>query len=402
MEKTAIMESLRPTYALIDMDRLKQNLAVIRENLKERVKVNAVVKANAYGHGSVQISRELESLGVDMLSVATVEEGVELREKGITLPILVMGTVRTSQFRKAVKSDLSVNVYETDKIRELNITAINEKKKASVHLKVDTGMGRIGFLPEKTAEIAEMLNVSDMIEVDGLFTNFAKADNPQSDFTFRQLNRYNSVLEDLKSRGVNPLFKHTSNTAGFLNFSESHFNMIRVGVVLYGLYPSRTVRAIQVKPVMSLVSHMQCLKDIEEGTPVGYGGNYIASSKRKIATIPIGYDDGVMRCLSGKLKVIAGGKVIPVIGNISMDMANIDITDIPDAKEGDRVTVLGEDNGNSIDAMDHAEWAGTISYEIICGIGKRVPRFYVKNGRIYAAASAFGKLIENVELHSWL
>ncbi len=402
MQSAKIMESLRPTYALIDMDQLKRNLTSIRKNLGKDVHVNAVVKANAYGHGSALIARELEELGVDMLSVATVEEGVELREHDISLPVLVMGTVRTSQFSKAIRTNLDINVYEPEKISELSQIAANEGKRARIHLKLDSGMGRIGFRPQHTGSVVKALKSAKMVDVCGLFTNFARADDRESDFTVKQIKTYLQVLNELKDEGIDPLYKHISNTAGFLNYRDSHFNMIRVGIVLYGLYPSRSVRKIDVRPVMSLISHMQCVKEIEKGTPVGYGGKYTSAVKRKIATIPIGYDDGVMRCLSGKLKVISGGRLIPAVGNISMDMTNIDISDIPDAKEGDKVIILGSDGGYSIDAMDHADWAGTISYEIICGIGKRVPRFYVKNGKIYAAASAFGKLIDNVELHSWL
>ncbi len=395
-------EKIRPTYAVIDLERLRENLRLIKNRLKNDTGLAAVVKANAYGHGSVEISRELDRRGVEMLCVATVEEGFELRDEGVECPVLVMGTVGEDQFELALEKDIQVNVYQPDKLKKLNRTAKRKNKKAEVHLKVDSGMGRIGFRHTEVGNMIDTLSDLKHLKVKGVFTNFARSDEPESGYTEKQTEQFNQTLSKLKESGIEPEIKHCANSAGFIHFPESHFDMVRAGITLYGLYPSENVKKIGVEPVMSVISHIQHIKEVPEGTPIGYGGNYVTPSKRKIATIPIGYDDGIHWCLSDQLEVLIDGKRVPAAGRVSMDMTTIDVSDVKNPSVGDRVIILGESDNKSISGMEHARKAGTIPYEIICHIGKRIPRFYVDDGEVIGAASAFNGLLDSVENHSSL
>ena len=371
----------RPTWAEIDLDALAHNLRVIRERVGRDVKVLAAVKANAYGHGAVACARRLEQEGVDWFGVALPEEGIELREAGIRQPILCMGGIWAGQERSCMQQNLTPVVYRIETLDALDRAAKDAGKTVDVHVKIDTGMGRLGVRADDVAEFCDVLKRFSHIRVDGLMTHLASADDElKTEFTNQQLERFAVVVETFRDRGFAPTHIHTANSAGLFAFPTSRFNLVRPGGTLYGF--TRDVLPASIgsgglQPVMSLYSRIMLLKRVRQGEQLGYGGTFRTSRHSLIATIPIGYDDGYRRAFSNKARVIVRGRFAPVVGRVSMDLTIVDVTDVPQVAVDDQVTLLGSGNDCSITAEELGGIAETISYEITCGISSRVPRKYL-------------------------
>ncbi|HVS21282.1 MAG TPA: alanine racemase [Pyrinomonadaceae bacterium] len=376
----------RPTWAEIDLDALAQNFRVIRDHVGRDVKVMAAVKANAYGHGAVECARRLEDEGVDWFGVALPEEGIELRQARVTKPILCLGGFWKGQETACLRENLTPVVYRVDMIDSLNRAAEDAGVVAHVHVKVDTGMGRLGVRYEAVAEFCDALAGFRNVRLDGVMTHLAAADDQNREsFTRQQLDRFKRAVNVFRERGFTPSCVHAANSAATFAFPESWGNMVRPGGTLYGfcrdVLPPQVERP-PLRPVMSVRSRIMLLKPVGKGEELGYDCTFETTRESLIATIPIGYDDGYTRALSNRGRVIVRGKFAPVVGRVSMDLTLIDVTDVRDVSLDDQVTLLGRDGELSITAEDVAELAGMISYEIACGISGRVPRIYLSNDGI--------------------
>ena len=372
----------RPTWAEINLDALAANFQLVKNQVGPGVNVMAVVKANAYGHGAVECARRLEREGANWFGVALPEEGIELRTAGITRPVLCLGGFWEGQAELCLQHELVPVVYRLDMLAAIDRAARDRGVVADVHLKIDTGMGRLGVRFDEVAPFAPQLKEFRNVRIDGLMTHFAAADEPSCEaLTHDQIRRFHDAVAAFREQGFDPSFVHLANSAGIFAERESWGNMVRPGGVLYGLWrdildPAH--RDANLRPVMSLHSRIMLLKWVPEGETVGYGCTFEASRKTLVATIPIGYDDGYPRGLSNRSHVIIRGVFATVIGRISMDLTLVDVTNVPDVKLNDEVVLLGESAGQSVTAEYLAKTAGTLSYEVTCGIGSRVPRVFVE------------------------
>ncbi len=380
------MEQYMRVNACIDLDAIHKNLMNMKENISPTSKLMAVIKTDGYGHGAVTISKEIESL--DYLygfAVATVEEAIILRKSGITKPILVLGFTFPNAYKDIVRYDIRPAVFKYSMAEELSKEAVSQGKIVHFHIKIDTGMGRIGFqtTDESIAEIIKIAKLQN-VETEGIFTHFSKADMSDKEPTFIQINKFHDFIERLSLNNICFQIHHCSNSAGIVEIAKANYDMVRAGITLYGLWPSDEVRrdVITLYPVMSIISHIAYIKEVEAGTPISYGGTYIAPARRKIATIPVGYGDGYPRGLSGKGSVLIRGKRAPICGRVCMDQFMVDVTDIADVREFDPVTLMGKNGQDQITAEELGELSGRFNYELVCDIGKRVPRTYYKNGEI--------------------
>ncbi|MDT5123614.1 MAG: alanine racemase [Acidobacteriota bacterium] len=368
----------RPTWAEIDLNALAENFHWVRERVGNSVKVMAVVKANAYGHGAVACARRLAAEGAEWFAVAMPEEGVELRRARIKQPILCLGGFWEGQEQLCINESLVPVVYRLDMIEALDRAAREAQQVADVHLKIDTGMGRLGVRYDEVREFADALKAFKNIRVDGVMSHFAAADNPDLDcFTDEQVARFRQAVETLRERGHRPTYEDLANSAGTFAHPSAWGNMVRPGGVLYGLWRDILPPASdppRLKPVMSLRSRIMLLKRVHRGETLGYGCTFEASREMIVATLPIGYNDGYVRALSNRGRAIVRGQYASVVGRISMDLTIVDVTDVPDVALNDPVTLIGEDSDLLIPAEDLAKTAGTLSYEITCGISARVPR----------------------------
>lgn len=375
-----VQNSGRPTWAEIDLDALAHNFRVIRRRVGPDVKILAAVKANAYGHGAVECATRLEREGVDWFGVALPEEGIELRTAGISKPILCLGGIWAGQESLCVQQNLTPVIYRLDVVEALDRAATDAGTSVNVQVKIDTGMGRLGVRVDDVPDFCAALKRFANIRVDGLMTHLASADDKQqNEFTTQQLQRFEQAVAAFRDHGFNPSYIHAANSAGLFTFAESRASMVRPGGTLYGftrdvLPPNSGTPPL--RPVMSLYSRIMLLKRLPKGEKLGYGGTFETTRDSVIATIPIGYDDGYRRALSNRARVIVRGQFAPVVGRVSMDLTIIDVTDVADVALDDQVTLLGSDGDCSITAEDLGEFAGTISYEITCGISSRVPRVY--------------------------
>ncbi len=375
----------RTVWAEINIDNLAHNMKEIRRNTKEGTLVTAVVKANAYGHGSVETGKVFLENGVDRLAVATVQEGMELRKAGIKAPILILGATPNSQHSLAVKWDLIETVFSYENAKELSKIAKENNKIAKIHIKIDTGMGRIGFLPQKeTIRQIKRINSLSNLKIEGIFTHFARADERDKTFTKEQFNKFNWIIKEIEKLGINIPIKHVSNSAGIIDLPEYNLDMVRAGIINYGIYPSNEVNKekMKLKPAMALKTKISNIKKVPENMGISYGHKSITKRESIIGTIPIGYADGFTRLLSSKGEVLVKGKRVPIIGRICMDQSMIDLTDIDHINIGDEVVIFGEQNNHYIHVDEIAKKLGTISYEIVCMVGRRIPRIYKKNGEI--------------------
>lgn len=371
----------RPTWAEIDLNALATNFHIVKDRVGPDVSVMAVVKANAYGHGAVECARRLEHEGADWFGVALPEEGIELRKSDVTKPILCLAGFWSGQATACLEHNLVPVVYRLDMIEAFDRAAGERGAVADVHVKVDTGMGRLGVRFDEVSEFATALKRFRNIRVDGVVTHFAAADEPScGPLTKDQIERFENVLAAFREHGYKPTYHHLANSAGIFAQPTAWGNMVRPGGVLYGLWRDILApadRAENFQSVMSLHSRVILLKWVPQGETVGYGCTFEASSKTLVATIPIGYDDGYMRALSNRGHAIIRGVYATVIGRISMDLTLIDVTNVPGVQLDDEVVLIGHDAGLSITAEDLARTAGTLSYEVTCGVGERVPRIFV-------------------------
>lgn len=375
----------RPTFAEIDLAALKHNFQMIRSSIPRGTEILAVVKADAYSHGFMDISRELENLGVNAFGVAFLAEGIQLRKSGIDKPILLLGGVYPGQERKCIGYNISTTVFSLEQARVLNQAAAAGKlfRKAQLHLKVDTGMGRLGINHADVPEFLNELKKLPAVTLEGIFSHFASADELDESgqsFTKLQSDRFNRAVADARQAGFSPRYIHIANSAASMSGDIPECNLIRPGITLYGALPSADFQGkLDVKPVMRLKSRIAMLKWVEAGTTISYARRFTAEARTLIASVPVGYADGYPRALTNKGEVLIRGQRARVAGTVCMDWIMLDVTNVKDVTIGDEVILMGPDNcGNQIYAEELAEWAGTIPYEIFCGISKRVPRIYNK------------------------
>lgn len=368
------------TYAVINLDHVRENFRNIKKLVQRDTKVCAVIKANAYGHGSVRLAKVYEEEKVDYFAVATAAEALELRRAGIHTPILCLGFVPQEQFSELIRHDIDITVYSTDKAKILSQEAMTQGKTAKVHIKLDTGMSRIGYqCSDETVEEIKKISLMEGIQCIGLFTHFALADDADPSYTREQFERYKWVADQLEEAGISISIKHVCNSAGIMMFPEYHLDMVRAGIILYGHYPSDEVdkSRIDLHPAMSLKTTISHVKILEKGRGISYGHKYFTESEEKIATIPIGYADGFTRMLSGLADVKIGEKIFPVVGRICMDQCMVRVSGV-DVKVGDVVTVFSDEKDLSIERF--AQKLGTINYELLCMVQRRIPRVYLEKG----------------------
>jgi len=366
------------TVAEINLSNLIHNLGEVRRLITGGCKILAVVKANAYGHGIVEVSMAFEEAGIDMLGVAHVEEGVSLREAGIRSGILVMGGLLDDYATDVVKWRLTPVVYTEGLARALSKAARAAGIELPVHIKVDTGMRRIGVSPDKGLELVERIMEFGGLRIEGIMTHFAEADLGNREFVREQLEVFNDLCSDLERRGISIPLRHTANSAAVIDMKESHLEMVRPGIMLYGYPPSPIFSSrVDLRPVMTLKTRIVHLKNVPPKTGISYGRTFTTERETLVATLSIGYADGFIRSLSNIGQVIVRGKRAPVIGRVCMDMTMVDVTEIPGVQVGDEAIIIGGEGDNRISAEDIASWAGTITYEVLCGVGERVERVYV-------------------------
>lgn len=368
----------RPTYIELDLEALAHNVRAIREHLPEGTEVMAVVKANAYGHGAIPIARAALKAGATRLAVALLEEGLELRRAGIEAPILVLGYTDPGSLPYAQRERIAVSIFTEDQVERAIPHLSPQFPPLLTHLKVDTGMHRIGFLsPESFLRTAKRIVDSEVMVLDGLFSHFSMADDPTSDYSVTQYRRFQEWMDLLKREGIHPKTIHINNSAGSLRFPAWGHTMVRFGISLYGLYPSEAVEKegiLPLQPVLSLKTQIVQVKELPAGEPVSYGGTYVTSVPSRIATLPIGYGDGVDRRLSNRGFVLVHGRRAPIIGRVCMDQCMIDVTAIPDVKVGDEVVLIGRQGTEEIRVDDIASLLGTINYEVVTRLSARLPR----------------------------
>ncbi len=365
----------RPTYVEIDLAALQHNLAKARLQAGDGRQILAVVKADAYGHGAARVAPALELAGADLFGVAIVEEGVALRRAGITRPILVLGGTYPGQEDELFEHDLVPILFDPETARRLDARAGAVGRVLPFHLKIDTGMGRIGFRPEELPFLLEELGGLKSLVMEGLISHLAMADDPQHPFTDEQVERFRACLAEVRRAGFAPRYVHLSNSAALFSRELPECNLVRPGIVLYGGLPAPCFAGcIDLRPVMSFRTSVAQIKKVPAGTGVSYGHRFVAQRPTVLAAIPVGYADGYSRLLSNCGEVLIRGKRARVAGTVCMDWTLIDVTDIPGVEVGDEVTLLGRDDGQSITAEEWAERIGSISYEVFCQVSKRVPR----------------------------
>lgn len=375
---------LRPVWAEIDLDNLAHNMREIRRVSKAK-DIITIIKADAYGHGALDMAPILMENGATMFAVATLSEAIELRKGGIKIPIIILGYTPLEQFEQVLEYDIEQTVFSFEYAKEISEIARRENKTVKLQIKVDTGMGRIGFLPnDKSIEDVYQISLLPNIQIEGLFSHFSSADEEDKEYTYLQLQKFNWFAENLNKKNIQIKFRHIANSSAIIDLPESHFEAVRAGIIIYGYYPSEEVskQKIDLKPVMSIKVNVTHIKKIPAGEYISYGRKFKTDKESIIATLPIGYADGYTRLLSNKAKVIIKGQFAPVVGRICMDMCMVDITHIEGVKNGDEVIVIGEDHGCRFNADDIAEMIGTINYEVLCMISKRVPRVYIKDKKV--------------------
>lgn len=370
----------RPTWAEIDLGAIKHNLGQIKKVIgsgkKGAPKIMAVVKANAYGHGLIEVARALEKLNVDYLGVASLDEAIALRRAGINLPVLVLGSILPEEIDTALNYDVTLTVCNKELARQLNKKAKAANKCVRVHIKVDTGMGRIGIWHEQAFNFVKMFTKMENIRSEGIYTHFASASRDNF-FTRYQLESFEALLRKLTQEGIQFDYRDPANSIALVNLKKSHFNLVRPGIVIYGMHPKRSfARILDLKPVLSLKTKIVYLKDVPQGRSISYGRTYITEKASRIATLPIGYADGYGRILSNRASVLVKGQKAPVVGKVTMDQTMIDVGHIKGVKIGDEVVLIGRQGKLQMSTEEIARVSKTIPYEIVCSITNRVPRVY--------------------------
>jgi alanine racemase len=367
----------RPTVCYIDHESLRWNFRQIRSSVDSQIKILSMVKANGYGHGAPAVAKTLAAEGTDYFGVATVEEAVELRRHGITAPILVLTGVYLDQLELFFDHQLTAVAHDLGALQQLDDAVARRGGSLNLHLKIDTGMGRIGFLPAQIDEWLCQVRKLKAVKVEGLFSHFSHAESVEGEYTRKQVEIFNIVVRRLRDGGIAPTLIHLANSAATIALPSAYFNMVRPGLMLYGVYPSPAMTArIALKPVLSWKTRILQLKKVPSNTSISYGQTFTTKRDSLIATLPLGYADGYRRLLSNRGQALVGGKRAPIAGRVCMDLTMLDVTDIGKIQQGDEVVLLGAQANETISADEMAAWADTISYEILTSIGARVPRIH--------------------------
>ncbi|MDP4179978.1 MAG: alanine racemase [Bacillota bacterium] len=373
-------------WAEVDLDAIAHNIREIRRITNKKSEIMGVVKADAYGHGVMEVVRELLENGATCLAVSMLDEAIQLRKNNIDVPILILSYTDPVRVADIIKYNVTQAVFSHDLARALSEEAVRQKRNVKIHIKIDTGMTRVGFMPGYSA-IKNVMEISKLprIIIEGLFTHFASADEKDKSYTNMQFERFMGICSELNRIGVYIPIKHVANSAAIMEFPHMHLNMVRPGIIQYGMYPSNEVdtQKINLKPAMTLKANVILVKEVENNTCISYGRTYTTNRVSKIATIPIGYADGYTRLLSNKGKVLINGEFAPIVGRICMDQCLVDVSDLKsEVRTGDEVVLFGKQGENEITVDEIASSIGTINYEIVCIIGKRIPRVYLKGGEI--------------------
>lgn len=380
------MKSYTRIRARIDLDAIEYNIEKMKENLPEDTKLIVVAKADCYGHGALQITSLLSLKEyVWGFAVATLDEAIVLRRGGVTKPILVLGCIFPEQWIDALENNIRITVYTEELTKVLSDLAVKIGRKAYVHVKLDTGMGRIGFTPGKEgADKIEEISKLPNIVMEGLYTHFSKADEGDKSYTMKQMEAYTWMKEELTGRGIIFSYYHCCNSAGIIDLKGAGQNLSRAGISTYGMYPSEEVHKenVDLKPALELISHVAFVKWVDEGKMISYGGTYVTKRRTKIATIPVGYGDGYPRSLSNKGYMLIHGKKAPIIGRVCMDQCMVDVTEIEDVKFGDEVVLVGRDGDEYLSVETLSRLSDRFNYEFVCLMGKRIPREYIRRGEI--------------------
>ncbi|HEX3021781.1 MAG TPA: alanine racemase [Lachnospiraceae bacterium] len=386
--------------AQINLDAICNNIKEVRNHINPMTKIMAVIKADGYGHGAVALATVLKDQ-IDAYGIAIIEEGIELRNAGFDKPILILGYTPKSQYEDVVKYEITQTVFRYDMAKDLSDIAVRLGKQAKIHIKLDTGMSRIGFTDTKESiEIIKEISKLDNLVIDGLFTHFACADEADKTSVRKQLSRYLDFVEELENEGIDIPVKHVSNSAGIIDLPEANLDMVRCGISTYGLYPSEEVSRnhLHLQPALSLISNVVFVKEVKAGIGISYNSTFVTRKDTIVATIPVGYGDGYPRQLSSKGRVLIHGKTAPILGRVCMDQFMVDVTDIPDVIEGDKVILIGGEGEDQITIEEVANMAGSFNYELVCDIGKRVPRVYYKDGCKIGTADYYNCLPQVLDL----
>ena len=380
------MKTYNRLRAVIDLDAVMYNMQMMYRNIKNDARMIVVVKTDGYGHGAVPIAEMLEDVEyVWGYAVTTLEEGILLRKAKIRKPILCLGCIFPDQMEAMIRHQIRMTVYDGELAALASAKAEELGMNAIFHIKIDTGMSRLGFAPDDVSVNAiEKISHLPCVELEGMFTHFSRADEKNKEITDQQFTSYIRVKEELEKRGIHFPLLHVSNSAAIIDQPELNLNLVRAGISTYGMYPSEEVRkdSVPLKPAMELISHITYLKWIEKGTAVSYGGTFVADRRMQIATVPAGYGDGYPRSLSNKGYVLIHGKKAPIVGRVCMDQFMVDVTDIPNVKFEDKVTLIGENEGVYLPVETLSELSGRFNYEFVCDINKRVPREYIRGGEV--------------------
>ena len=370
---------MRPTVAEIDLRALRNNLAVVRRRIKPNVEILPIVKANAYGHGAAEVSRALTAAGANQLGVALVEEALELRAARISCPILVLGCTEASAIPALIAERISVAVFDLSFAEELSRQAERNGVPAAVHVKVDTGMNRLGVPPDQAPPFIEKLMNLKGLVIDGVMTHFATADNPNAGYLQSQHQAFRHLVDQLKQRGISVRFVHCANSAATMHHEATHADMVRPGIVLYGAHASSTPHARwPVEPILTLRTRIGQLRYLSKGSTLSYGRTFTTPRDAMIATLPVGYGDGYSRALSNRGEALVREQRAPIVGNVCMDLVLVDVTDVPNVALGDEVVLLGRQGNERITVEELAHHCGTVPHEIFCRLGPRLPRRYLR------------------------
>ena len=386
------------TWAQIDLDAAAHNFKEIRRYVGNRSMVCCVIKADAYGHGAVRMAEEYEALGADWLALSNIEEALQVRRAGIKLPLLVLGYTPAEAADVLAENDIAQCAYSAEYCAALSENAVKSGVKVKIHVKVDTGMSRLGFYfqdierdKEAVSVVAEACRRPGLIP-EGIFTHFAVADGGENGkaFTLKQFSCFMALIAELEKQGVTFKIHHCANSGAILDYPEMHLDMVRAGVILYGMEPSLSVEHhADFRPVLSLHSVISHVKEIEPGSDISYDRTFTAKERMRVATIPVGYGDGYPRSLSNKGYVLIHGKKAPIRGRVCMDQFMVDVTDIPDGKFGDKVTLVGKDGDEFLPVETLSDLSGRFNYEFVCDLGKRIPREYIQNGQVIEQVDYF-------------
>lgn len=369
----------RNSWITIDLDAITHNFKAIKRNVGKDIKIFAIVKADAYGHGAVEVSKVLARNGVDMLGVAFLYEAIELLDNNIDVPILILNPILPEEIEHVLKHSLSVTVSNPDAGKKLSEAAKKNRQTIKIHVELDTGMGSVGVHPDNALSLIKALSLSENLKIEGIFTHFHSSEDRDKSFTRKQIGIFKNVLKQLEIEGINIPIIHAANSAAILEFPDTYFNMVRPGLVLYGIYPAdHTSCNIGLKPVMGFMTKIINLKHLDAGSTVGYSRSFKVERASKVATIPVGYKDGFSRHFSNKGKVLINGGPASIIGRVCMDRCFVDVTHLPGVKIGNEVVLFGRQENETISIASSAKLINTIPYEITCNIGMNVPKTYRK------------------------